>query len=428
MEKFIVEGNQPLSGSIEPAGNKNEALPVLAAVVLATETVKLFNVPDILDIHSMCGLLEDLGIEVERIGPNAYSFNPSSLKHHDLKPDKASVIRGSFLLAGPLLARQKRVVLPFPGGDRIGLRPVHVHLHALKKLGARVETEASGKFCLETEGFQGCVLQLEEASVMATENTIMAAVTAEGTTTIYNAACEPHVQGLCHFLNSMGARIEGIGSNRLTIEGVPSLKGGEYRIQPDHIEVGSFIGLAAVTGSELTISKAGVEHLWVIRRMFEKIGIRTQIEGQDLLIPRDQEMLVQSDYQGGIPKIDDSPWPGFPADLTSIITVAATQCRGAVLIFEKMFESRLFWVDKLISMGAQIILCDPHRVVVSGPSLLRGGLVSSPDIRAGMALLIAAMGAEGTTEIMNIQQIDRGYETIEKRFNALGAKIRRVRV
>ena len=263
---------------------------------------------------------------------------------------------------------------------------------------------------------------------MATENALMAAVTAQGKTTIYNAACEPHVQGLCHFLNLMGAKIEGIGSNMLQIEGVDALGGGEYRIQPDHTEVGSFIGLAAVTKSELTIKNAGVKHLSVICNMFEKIGIRTEADGDDLIVPKTQKRKVKTDIPGGIPKIDDSPWPGFPADLTSIITVTATQCEGAVLIFEKMFESRLFWVDKLISMGAQIILCDPHRVVVSGPSPLRGALVSSPDIRAGMALLIAALGAHGTTEIMNIQQIDRGYESIDQRLNALGGKIKRVPV
>ena len=281
---------------------------------------------------------------------------------------------------------------------------------------------------MNVDRLKGCYFQLEEASVMATENAIMAAVTAEGKTTIFNAACEPHVQGLCHFLNKMGALIEGIGSNMLQIEGVSALSGGEYPIQPDHTEVGSFIGLAAVTRSELKILNAGVQHLSVIRNMFEKIGIRTEADGDHLIVPKEQQRKVQTDIPGGIPKIDDSPWPGFPADLTSIITVTATQSEGAVLIFEKMFESRLFWVDKLISMGAQIILCDPHRVVVSGPSPLRGALVSSPDIRAGMALLIAAMGAQGTTEIMNIQQIDRGYESIDQRLNALGGNIKRVQV
>ena len=428
MEKFVVEGAKQLHGSVEPSGNKNEALPVLAAVLLANDPVLLTNVPDILDIRSMCGILQELGVGVERVFSNSYRFNPKTLEYHSLDSIKAASIRGSFLLAGPLLAKKGKVVLPYPGGDRIGLRPVHVHLQAFEKLGVRVDERQRGKFSMRTERMKGCHIQLEEASVMATENALMAAVTAEGKTTIYNAACEPHVQGLCHFLNLMGAKISGIGSNMLQIDGVSALSGAEYRIQPDLTEVGSFIGLAAVTRSELKILNAGVEHLSVVRNMFEKIGIRTQADGDHLIVPEDQERKVQSDIPGGIPKIDDSPWPGFPADLTSIITVTATQSKGAVLIFEKMFESRLFWVDKLISMGAQIILCDPHRVVVSGPSQLHGALVSSPDIRAGMALLIAAMGAKGTTEIMNIQQIDRGYESIDQRLNALGGNIKRVPV
>ena len=428
MEKFLVEGANSLKGSIEPSGNKNEALPVLAAVLLANDIVRLTNVPDILDIRSMCGILEELGVGVKRTSSSSYVFDPTTLQHHSLDSKKAASIRGSFLLAGPLLAKKGRVELPYPGGDRIGLRPVHVHLQAFQQLGVKVDESKHGKFSMNVDRLKGCHFQLEEASVMATENAVMAAVTAEGKTTIYNAACEPHVQGLCHFLNRMGAKIEGIGSNMLQIEGVSALSGGEYRIQPDHTEVGSFIGLAAVTKSELKILNAGVQHLSVIRNMFEKIGIRTEADGDHLIVPKEQQRKVQTDIPGGIPKIDDSPWPGFPADLTSIITVTATQSEGAVLIFEKMFESRLFWVDKLISMGAQIILCDPHRVVVSGPSPLRGALVSSPDIRAGMALLIAAMGAQGTTEIMNIQQIDRGYESIDQRLNALGGKIKRVQV
>ncbi len=428
MEKFLVEGANSLKGSIEPSGNKNEALPVLAAVLLANDIVRLTNVPDILDIRSMCGILEELGVGVKRTSSSSYVFDPTTLQHHSLDSKKAASIRGSFLLAGPLLAKKGRVELPYPGGDRIGLRPVHVHLQAFQQLGVKVDESKHGKFSMNVDRLKGCHFQLEEASVMATENAVMAAVTAEGKTTIYNAACEPHVQGLCHFLNRMGAKIEGIGSNMLQIEGVSALSGGEYRIQPDHTEVGSFIGLAAVTKSELKILNAGVQHLSVIRNMFEKIGIRTEADGDHLIVPKEQQRKVQTDIPGGIPKIDDSPWPGFPADLTSIITVTATQSEGAVLIFEKMFESRLFWVDKLISMGAQIILCDPHRVVVSGPSPLRGALVSSPDIRAGMALLIAAMGAQGTTEIMNIQQIDRGYESIDQRLNALGGNIKRVQV
>ena len=355
MEKFLVEGANSLKGSIEPSGNKNEALPVLAAVLLANDIVRLTNVPDILDIRSMCGILEELGVGVERTSSSSYVFDPTTLQHHSLDSKKAASIRGSFLLAGPLLAKKGRVELPYPGGDRIGLRPVHVHLQAFQQLGVKVDESKHGKFSMNVDRLKGCHFQLEEASVMATENAVMAAVTAEGKTTIYNAACEPHVQGLCHFLNRMGAKIEGIGSNMLQIEGVSALSGGEYRIQPDHTEVGSFIGLAAVTKSELKILNAGVQHLSVIRNMFEKIGIRTEADGDHLIVPKEQQRKVQTDIPGGIPKIDDSPWPGFPADLTSIITVTATQSEGAVLIFEKMFESRLFWVDKLGELAADVL-------------------------------------------------------------------------
>ena len=329
MEKFLVEGANSLKGSIEPSGNKNEALPVLAAVLLANDIVRLTNVPDILDIRSMCGILEELGVGVERTSSSSYVFDPTTLQHHSLDSKKAASIRGSFLLAGPLLAKKGRVELPYPGGDRIGLRPVHVHLQAFQQLGVKVDESKHGKFSMNVDRLKGCHFQLEEASVMATENAVMAAVTAEGKTTIYNAACEPHVQGLCHFLNRMGAKIEGIGSNMLQIEGVSALSGGEYRIQPDHTEVGSFIGLAAVTKSELKILNAGVQYLSVIRNMFEKIGIRTEADGDHLIVPKEQQRKVQTDIPGGIPKIDDSPWPGFPADLTSIITVTATQSEGA---------------------------------------------------------------------------------------------------
>ena len=310
-------------------------------------------------------------------------------------------------MAGPLLARKKSVVLPSPGGDRIGLRPVQTHLSALEKLGTRIKLNDKGFYEMETDGLKGAEIYLDEASVMATENSIMAAVTAQGRTNIYNAACEPHVQGLCNFLVQLGAKIDGIGSNLLIIDGVTELSGGEYTIQPDHTEVGSFIGLAAVTGSELRVKNAGINYLRMTRLMFEKLGVEVKVEGDDIIIPKKQKLTVQRDIPGGIPKIDDAPWPGFPADLTSIMTVVATQCDGA-------------------EMGAQIILCDPHRVVVSGPTDLKGARVSSPDIRAGMALLIAALGANGITEIHNIDQIDRGYESIDVRLNALGAKIRRV--
>ncbi len=426
MQKFIVEGGFPLSGSITPSGNKNEALPVLAASLLAHEPVTIRNVPDILDIAIMRNLLVSLGVKIKQIDKHSFRIDSNHLRATILESEQAKLIRGSFLLAGPLLARRKSIDLPAPGGDRIGLRPVHTHLEALEKLGAEITLNENGLYQMRSNGFKGTAIYLDEASVMATENAVMAAVTAEGKTSIYNAACEPHVQGLCHFLVILGASIQGIGSNLLIIEGVQKLRGGEYTIQSDHTEVGSFIGLAAVTGSELRIQNAGVKYLRMTRLMFEKLGVEIKIEGNDLLIPKKQKLTVKKDITGGIPKIDDSPWPGFPADLTSIITVVATQCSGAVLIFEKMFESRLFWVDKLIEMGAQIILCDPHRAVVSGPTQLKGARVSSPDIRAGMALLIAALGAKGTTEIQNIDQIDRGYENIEQRLNDLGAKIQRV--
>ena len=426
MQKFIVEGGISLSGSITPSGNKNEALPVLAATLLAHEAVTIHNVPDILDIAIMRELLVSLGVKIKQIDTHTFRFDSSHLESTVPDSERAKQIRGSFLLAGPLLARSNSIDLPAPGGDRIGLRPVHTHLLALEELGAEITLNEDGLYQMRSKALRGTEIYLDEASVMATENAVMAAVTAEGKTSIYNAACEPHVQGLCHFLVMLGASIEGIGSNLLIIEGVAKLAGGDYTIQPDHTEVGSFIGLAAVTGSELRIKNAGVEYLRMTRLMFEKLGVEIIVEGNDLLIPKKQKLAVQKDVPGGIPKIDDAPWPGFPADLTSIMTVVATQCTGAVLIFEKMFESRLFWVDKLIEMGAQIILCDPHRAVVSGPTPLKGARVSSPDIRAGMALLIAALGAKGTTEIHNIDQIDRGYEKIDQRLNALGAKIQRV--
>ena len=426
MQKFIVEGGIQLSGSITPSGNKNEALPVLAATLLAQEPVILKNLPKILDISIMLELLTSLGAIVKRIDEHTYSFDSSRLLSANPDSNKAEKIRGSFLLAGPILARKNSIDLPAPGGDRIGLRPVNTHLLALEKLGTSITQKQNGIYRMQTSGLVGNEIYLDEASVMATENTIMAAVTAKGKTTIYNAACEPHVQGLCNFLVMIGASIKGIGSNLLVIEGVDQLSGGNYTIQPDHTEVGSFIGLAAVTKSEILIENAGVKYLRMTCLMFEKLGVEIIIDGDNLLIPKNQKLTVIKNISGGIPKIDDSPWPGFPADLTSIMTVVATQCKGAVLIFEKMFESRLFWVDKLIEMGAQIIICDPHRAVVSGPTALKGARVSSPDIRAGMALLIAALGAKGTTEIQNIDQIDRGYENIDQRLKKLGAKIERV--
>lgn len=425
MDQFIVEGGYPVSGEVKPAGNKNEALPVLAAVLLTDKPVVVHNLPEIDDIVDMRNLLVSLGVQMSKIGENSYQFQAESISTD--MPDKnlAAKIRGSFLLAGPILARKGNIHLPSPGGDRIGIRPVITHVLALKRLGTHIELSDDRIYHLKTEGLKGIDIYLDEASVMGTENTIMAAVLASGNTIIYNAACEPHVQGLCNMLVDMGAQISGIGSNLLTIEGVGSLHGCEYTIQPDHTEVGSFIGLAAVTRGELLIRQAGNSHLRIIRMMFERLGVKTIEKDEDLFVPGEQSLEIKFDPTAGFPKIDDGPWPAFPADLTSIMTVVATQCAGTVLIFEKMFESRLFWVDKLISMGAKIILCDPHRAVVTGPSSLINSTLSSPDIRAGMALLIAALAAKGTSYIQNIHQIDRGYEKIDERLKLLGAYIQR---
>ena len=425
MEKFIIKGGQKLKGSIAPAGNKNEALPVLAAVLLTDRLVTIHNLPNIGDVNRLKGILEGLGVAISYKGGSSYQFDASQLLSHE--PDRviSESIRGSFLLAAPLLVRFCRAKVYRPGGDAIGRRRLDTHLEAMEQMGVMVKREENG-FTLTCSTLTGVSMLLDEASVMATENIVMAAVLARGSTTLYHAACEPHVQGLCHMLNRLGAKIEGIGSNLLRIEGVSSLSGGEYTIQPDHTEVGSFIGLAAVTRSEITIHNPGFAHLRQILRNFERLGVRTERVGNDMLIPADQEMVVKTDIDQSIPKIDDAPWPAFPADLTSIMTVVATQCRGTVLIFEKMFESRLFWIDKLIGMGAKIILCDPHRAVVAGPTDLHGAVLTSPDIRAGMALLIAALCAEGTSEIYNIRQIDRGYKQIERRLMQLGADIQRV--
>ena len=425
MDQFIVKGGKRLKGEIVPSGNKNEALPAMAAVLLCEEPITLHNLPNIGDISSMRSILEGLGTSISYKGDNSYQFDSSQLITSE--PDRlmSESIRGSFLLISPLLHRFKTARIFVPGGDSIGRRRLDTHIIAIEALGAKIIKEADA-FVVEAGALKGADILLDEASVMATENTVMAAVMAEGTTNIYNAACEPHVQGLCHMLNMMGAKISGIGSNRLTIEGVEKLNGGEHTIQPDHTEVGSLIGLAAVTNSELKIVKPGVNNLGLIIPYFKRLGVRVEIKGEDILVPADQELAIQSDIDQSIQKIDDAPWPGFPADLTSIMTVVATQCTGTVLIFEKMFESRLFWVDGLIRMGAKIVLCDPHRAIIVGPSRLKATTLASPDIRAGMALLIAALCAEGTSEIQNIHQIDRGYARIDERLNALGADIQRV--
>jgi UDP-N-acetylglucosamine 1-carboxyvinyltransferase len=423
-ESFVIEGGQPLSGRVRAAGNKNGALPVIAACLLTSEPVVLSNVPRIRDVDTMIALISALGAEVEWTGENEVRIHAADVSSHELDPDLARRIRASFLLAGPLLARLGRASVPPPGGDVIGRRRLDPHIHALAELGA--EIDIGDRFELRTSGLRGKHIFLDEASVMATENTIMAAVLTPGETVIGNAACEPHIQDLCRFLVTLGARIEGIESNVLRIDGVDSLSGGEWRICPEHIEVGSFIGLAAVTGSDVTIDGIDAKDLAAILPIFERLGIHCEIEGTSLRVPPDQELVIQDDLGGQIPKIEDGPWPAFPADLTSIAVIVATQAKGTVLIFEKMFESRLFFVDKLVSMGARIILCDPHRAVVTGPTRLYGQQMSSPDIRAGMAMLLAALCAEGTSTIGNIGEIDRGYERIDERLRSLGARIERI--
>ena len=423
MPKFVVEGGHPLHGTIRPAGNKNAALPILAASLLTDEPVIVENIPDIRDVRTLLELLRRVGVESEWLERNTVRLHAKEVSAAQLEPELVSRIRASILLAGPMLARVGRMTLPPPGGDVIGRRRVDTHFLALSRLGAVVE--AAQGYHMETSGLRGADIFLDEPSVTGTENAIMAAVLAKGTTRLRNAAAEPHVQDLCHFLNSMGARISGIGTHILEIEGVERLHGTRYRIGSDHIEVGSFIGLAAVTRSEITIEDAAVEHLDSTLLAFDRLGVRCEIRGRDLYVPADQEMEIRMDMGGHIPKLDDGPWPAFPADLTSIALVVATQCKGTILIHEKMFESRMFFADKVIGMGARIVLCDPHRAVVVGPSRLHAGVVESPDIRAGMALLIAALGAEGESHIYNVGQIERGYERIDERLRALGARIER---
>ena len=425
MPKFVVRGGNRLKGTIRPAGNKNAALPMLAATLLTDEDVFLENVPRIKDVLTLIDLLVALGAEAEWVGEHEVRVRAADIGHTQLDAAAAARIRASILLAGPMLARTGGMNLPPPGGDVIGRRRVDTHFLAFQKLGARFEHDASG-FRVASDGLRGADMFLDEPSVTGTENAAMAASLAKGTTRIRNAAAEPHVQDLCHMLAGMGARIDGIGSGTLTIEGADRLGGGRFRVTSDHIEVGSFIGLAAVTRGEITIQDAAVQHLDSTLIGFERLGVRCEIRGEDLFIPGDQELEVHQDIGGHIPKIDDGPWPAFPADCTSIALVTATQCRGTILIHEKMFESRMFFADKLVAMGARLVLCDPHRVLVIGPSKLRGGIVESPDIRAGMALLIAALGAEGESHIHNTGQIERGYERVDERLRALGADIERM--
>ncbi|MBV8563737.1 MAG: UDP-N-acetylglucosamine 1-carboxyvinyltransferase [Actinobacteria bacterium] len=423
-EAFVIEGGKPLNGRIRTAGNKNAALPLLAATLLADEPVTLTNVPRIRDVETMIDLIAGLGASAEWTGQNEVRVDPEGLSSHEIDAALAERIRASFLLAGPLLARLGRASVPPPGGDVIGRRRLDPHLHALERLGATIEV--GSRYEMRADGLQAQPIFLDEASVMATENTIMAAALTPGQTTIGNAACEPHVQDLCRFLVSLGAEIEGVGSNLLTIRGVERLRGGEWPICPEHIEVGSFIGLAAVTNSDLTIEGVDPRDLTSILLNFARLGIHVELGDDWLRVPPNQELVIQNDLGDMIPKIEDGPWPAFPADLTSIVVAVATQAWGTLLVFEKMFENRLFFVDKLVSMGAKIIVCDPHRVVITGPSRLFGQRLTSPDIRAGMAMLIAALCAEGRSTIGNVGEIDRGYERIDERLRALGAEIERV--
>lgn len=422
--RYVVEGGRPLSGTIRPAGNKNAALPIVAAALLTDDVVTLENVPHIRDIETLVLLLRSVGAEAEWTAPNTLRIRAENIHPATLDPVLCEKIRASILLAGPLLARCGHVTLPPPGGDVIGRRRLDTHFFAFEQLGATFT--AGENYTLHADELRGRDIFLDEPSVTGTENALCAAVLAKGTTIFRNAACEPHVQDLAHFLVGMGAQIEGIGSNVITVHGVDRLHGTTHTIGPDHIEVGSFIGLAAVTRSELRIADAGVQHLRSMLMGFERLGIVCRIEGDDLIVPAEQSRRIRDDLGGHVPKLEDQPWPAFPADVMSIAIVTATQCEGLILMHEKMFESRMFFVDKLISMGARIVLCDPHRALVSGPSQLRAGNVESPDIRAGMAMLLAALCAKGTSTIMNAGQIERGYERIDERLNALGAHVTRI--
>jgi UDP-N-acetylglucosamine 1-carboxyvinyltransferase len=427
MERFIVEGGYPLHGEITPAGNKNSAQPMLAACLLTSEPVTLRNVPNIDDVRTLLTMLKGMGVEVDDTALATQHVLTLRAVNVYEQPDQnlGARVRGSLLFAGPLLARTGHAVIGQPGGDAIGRRRVDTHLLALEALGALV-TVHHEQYEMHTTRLRGADIFLDEASVTGTEQAVLASVLAEGNTTIFNAASEPHVQDLCRMLNTLGAKIEGIGSNCLAIQGVTILHGGEHTILSDHMEVGSFIGMAAVTGGELRIKNAVPEHLRMTCLVYKKLGVQVRVEGNDIIVPGGQDLHVDYDLHGAVPKIDDGIWPAFPSDLMSIALVIATQSEGTVLIFEKMFESRLFFVDRLISMGARIVLCDPHRAVVVGKSRLRGDEISSPDIRAGMALLQAALCANGESTIFNVRQIDRGYEAIELRLEALGAKIKRL--
>lgn len=434
MESFIIEGGHRLKGTITPQGAKNEALEVICATLLTTEPVRIKNIPDILDVNNLIILLQDIGVKVTRHQRGDYTFQADELNLSYLDSlqfvQKCSSLRGSVLLIGPLLGRFGKAIVAKPGGDKIGRRRLDTHFLGFKYLGAKfVRDPERDVFRIEAEQLKGCYMLLDEASITGTANIIMAAVTAKGTTTIYNAACEPYIQQLCHLLNAMGANISGIASNLITIVGVERLHGALHMVLPDMIEVGSFIGMAAMVGDGVRIKNVSLQNLGIIPDAFRRLGVKIQVEGDDLIVPYQPHYVVDSFIDGTIMTLSDAPWPGLTPDLISVLLVVATQARGSVLIHQKMFESRLFFVDKLIDMGAQIILCDPHRAVVVGHDhkmKLRAGRMTSPDIRAGIALLIAAMSSQGTSHIANIAQIDRGYEDIENRLNAIGACIKRV--
>jgi UDP-N-acetylglucosamine 1-carboxyvinyltransferase len=425
MEKLVIEGGVPLSGTVVPAGNKNAALPLLAACLLTEEQIVLHNVPQIRDTEALMALLVDLGVKIERRDGNTVALQADGVSKTHVDPDLAERIRASFLVAGPLLARFGEALLPPPGGDVIGRRRLDPHLDAFKALGAHVEHARDIRLRAPDGGLQACDFFMDEPSVMGTENALMAAALTPGSTVIRNAASEPHVQDLARLLIRMGAAIEGIGSNVMQVHGLAKLGGCEHHVSPDHIEIASFMALAGVTGGELRIPACVPDDLRMIRLVFQRLGLRSELDGDDVVVPGEQKLVVKRDAGGYQSKVEDGPWPAFPADLTSIALALATQSEGTVLIFEKMFENRLVFTDKLVNMGAHIILCDPHRAVISGPTRLRGERLESPDIRAGMAMLIAALCADGVSEIGNVRQIDRGYERIDERLAALGARIER---
>jgi UDP-N-acetylglucosamine 1-carboxyvinyltransferase len=427
MDKFIIEGGVPLQGNVTVSGNKNAALPMLAACLLTSEPVILHNVPQIRDVLAMRALLESLGVSIETLGKHTWKIQAAEVCPSDLDPDLCRGIRASILLAGPMVARSGELNLPPPGGDVIGRRRVDTHILAIKALGAQAEYDRAQRlFRFQADLLTGNDILLDEASVTATENAIMAAVTAQGTTTLRNAASEPHIQELCHFLNTLGAQIENIGSNTLTIHGRSPLHGGEFTIGPDYLEVVSFIGAAVVTNGYISICQAGNQYLDMIRLVFRRLGVSWEVDGDNLIVPSGQKLVIEPDLGDAIPEISVMPWPSFPTDLMSIAIVVATQSQGSILFHDWMYPSRMFFTDKLVGMGAQIVLCDPHRCIVQGPTTLYGEKMESPDIRAGMSLVIAALAAQGQSVIRNVGQVDRGYERIDEKLRALGARIERI--